>query len=194
MKRLKFSLPLFSIVPVGTGILMLFSFFTILNALRFIQCSTWVLLQKPPEQAVVLLGALHSRLYVEAESESVYCWHQGQWSKCALPPYELQPDLAPAWLIRRLESTFQIGSILQVMRSGSFADVTYYSLLADRRVFACSTNFSSEMENIFRSGSFVWLLIPTMAIIGSVVSFVAIFIKSGQPTLWDFWGKGERIK
>ena len=194
MKRLKFSLPLFSIVPISIGVLMVFSFFIILNALRFIQCSSWDLLQKPPENATVLLGTLHNRLYVETENASVYCLQQNQWSKCALPPYKLQPDMAPSWLIGKLETTFQIGGILQVMRSGSFSDVVYYSLLVDRQVFTCSTNFSIEIENIFRSGLFVWLLLPTIAIIWSVVSFAAIFIKHGQPVLWDFWGKGERIK
>jgi hypothetical protein len=194
MRRFSISLPFFSIVPIGIGTIMLWGFLTIFNGLRFIQCSAWVALRPPPENIVTLLGAPLDRLHIQTENKSIYCLDQGQWSKCLLSPYETEPDSAPTWLIGRLESIPQNDGILQVIRAGSLSNVTYYSLLADGRIFACSTNFTAEVENMFRSGSFVWLLIPTLAMLWSAVSFFDIFIKYGQPTLWDFWGRGERIK
>jgi len=194
MRRLTFSLPLFSIVPISIGVLMLLAFFAIFNVLRFLQCSSWVLLQKPPENPAALLGTLNNRLFIETEDKSIYCYKQDQWSKCVLPPYKLRSDLAPSWLNPEFETKFDNRSVLQVIRTGNFSHTTYYSLLTDRQVFLCSTNFNAELENIFRSGLFLWLLVPAIAIIWSVVSLINIFIKYGQPTLWDFWGRGTRIK
>jgi hypothetical protein len=196
MKRLTFSMPLFSIVPASIGVLMLWGFLAIFNALRFTQCPAWVLLQPPPAQPVALLGAPINRLYIQTENKSVYCLKRGQWSKCALLPADLQPDMAPAWLIDNFSSAFQQNNLLQVIRSNtnSFFEVSYYSLLADQRVYTCSTNIEIEMENILSSGMFVWLLIPLSGLAWSIITFVNLFIKHGQPTLWDFWGRGQRIK
>jgi hypothetical protein len=195
MRQPTFSLPLFSIVSASIGMSMLWGFLTIFNAIRFTQCPSWILLQPPPENPVALLGAPVNRLYIETENKSVYCLRRGQWSKCTLPPYdELQSNMAPTWLIDNFSSAFQQSGVLQVIRSDSFFEVSYYSLLTDKRVFSCSTNIDTEIENIFRSGLFVWLLIPLLGMAWSIASFVNLFIKYGQPTLWDFWGRGERIK
>ena len=194
MSRLTFSLPFFSIVPISIGILMLLVFFVIFNALRFLQCTSWVLLPIVPEKPDALLGTLNGGLFIETASKSIYCYKQNQWSKCIRPSYKFRPDVAPSWLTNALETEFEDGSVLQVIRAGNLSHITYHSLLADRRIFSCSTNFNTEIENIFRSGLFLWLLVPAIAIIWSVVSLVSIFIKYGQPTLWDFWGRGTRIK
>src|SRR5512147_2517365 len=104
MRHLRISLPFFSIVPISTGVLMFISFLTVFNALRFIQCSSWVSLQKPPDGADVLLGIPLHRLYVRTTTNQIYCLDKGQWAKCILPPYELHPDQAPSWLIGKLEA------------------------------------------------------------------------------------------
>lgn len=194
MRRFTISLPLFSIVPMGIGMLMLVGFLAIFNALRFIQCSPWASLQKPPGDADALLGTPLKRLYVRTTNNAIYCLAKEQWSKCTLPPYALQPDEAPAWLAGRLEANFQTGPVLQVIRAGSISDVTYYALLADRRLLACSTNFTIEVENTFQSSLFVWLLIPTGGILWCSAWFINIVIKYGQPTYWDFSGRGRRVK
>jgi hypothetical protein len=193
MSEIKFSLPPSSIISVGTGVLMFFGFLTIFNALRFIQCSSWVLLQEPPEKAVVLLGTSLNRPYVRTTSGSIYCFEKSQWSECLLPPHELEPVSAPAWLNGKLQANFPNSDLLQVIRSDGFSEINYYSLLADGRLLVCSTNSSAEIGNMLHSGLFVWLLIPALAMILSVVSFFKIFIKYGQPTLSDFWGVDEDI-
>lgn len=173
---------------------MLYAFIIILNALRFIQCPSWIAIQTPPEKAGILLGTLRNRLYIKTTTNTIYCLGQNQWTPCNLPPYDLQPDNAPSWVIRFLEAGFQNNSVLQAIRSDSFVNTNYYSLLPNGHVFVCPTSFSAETENIIRSGSLVWLIIPSVGIIWSIISFLNIFIKYGQPTFWDFWGRGERIK
>ena len=173
---------------------MLYAFLIALNALRFMQCSTWNVIQNPPEQTHILLGTLRNRLYIETTSGSVYCLNQKTWSKCTLPPYDLQPDIAPSWLTNILETIFQKGDIFQTIRSDSFIDTRYYLLLSNKQIFTCNTSFDVEAKNITHSWYFMWLIIPIIGVIWSIVSFLNIFIKYGQPTLWDFWGRGERIK
>lgn len=153
MKKLKFSLPLFTVVPISTGVLMLYAFIIILNALRFIQCPSWIAIQTPPKKAGFLLGTLRNRLYIKTTTNTIYCLGQNQWTPCNLPPYDLQPDNAPSWVIRFLEAGFQNNSVLQAIRSGSFVNTNYYSLLPNGHVFVCPTSFSAETENIIRSGS-----------------------------------------
>ena len=194
MRRLRFSLPFFSIISTGIGFLMLWGFLTIFNAIRFTVCPSWVLLQPPPGNTVALLGTVINRLYVQTENKSVYCLKKDQWSTCVLPSYGLQPDMAPSWLINNSGSAFESGAVLQLIRSNGFYQVTYYSLHADGKVFSCSTNIELELENIFSSGKFVWLLIPLTGMACSIATFVNLFIKYGQPALWDFWGRGEKIK
>lgn len=194
MGRFKFSLPLFAVIPVSIGIFMLWGFLAIFDGLRFMQCPAWVPVQPPPQPPVALLGTVRNRLYIETANHLSYCLRQGQWTNCLLPPYGFQPDRAPAWLMSRFESAFPNGTASQVIRSDGFSEVIYYSLLTDKRVFSCSTNFSAEIENIFSSGLFLWLLIPMIGMIWSAISFFKIFIEHGEPTLWDFWGRGERIK
>jgi len=187
-------MPFFSLILASIGVSMLWVFLIIFNALRFTQCPAWVLLPPPPANPVVLLGAPLNRLYIQTEDKSIYCLKRGQWSTCGLPTDDLQPDMAPAWLIDNFGSAFQQSNLLQVIRSNSFFNVSYYSLLADKRVYTCSTNLEKEMENIFSSGMFVWLLIPLSGLAWSIITFVNLFIQYGQPTLWDFWGRGQRIK
>ena len=194
MRRLTFSMPFFSLISASIGVSMLWGLLTIFNALRFTQCPAWVLLQKPPGNPVALLGAPINRLYIETADRSVYCFKHGGWSNCSRPSDDFQSDIAPAWLIDKFSSAFQQKNPLQVIRSNGFFEVSYYSLLPDRQIYTCSTNIEAEMENIFSSGAFVWLLLPLSGLAWSILTFVNLFIKYGQPTLWDFWGRGERIK
>lgn len=187
-------MPLFSIIPASIGVLMLWCFLTVFNALRFTQCPSWVLLQQPPGNTVALLGAPLNRLYVETENKSVYCLRQGKWANCAHLQDDSEPDMAPAWLMNNFSAAFEGGNVLQVIRANGFFDMNYYSLHKDGRVYSCSTNINAELENIISSGAFTWLLIPLAGMVWSIATFVGLFIKHGQPTLWDFWGRGERIK
>jgi hypothetical protein len=187
-------MPFFSLISTSIGVAMLWGFLTVFNALRFTQCPAWVSLQPPPENPVALLGAPINRLYIETKDGVVYCFKHGGWSKCSRPSDDFQSDMAPAWLIDKFSSAFQQKNPLQVIRSNGFFEVSYYSLLADKKIYSCSTNIEAEMENIFSSGAFVWLLIPLSGLAWSIFTFVKLFIKYGQPTLWDFWGRGQRIK
>jgi hypothetical protein len=192
--RRKYSLPLSSLIPASIAILALWVFFTIFNALRFTQCSSWAELQPPPKQVTTLLGTFQNRLYVKTIDKSVYCSNQNQWAECLLSPYSLNPDKAPRWLINYFETVFQKSTVLQLIRGGNFSTVAYYTLGENGQIFACFTDFNWEVEKIFLSGSFMWLLIPFVLGVWSVMTFINIYINEGSPTFWDFWGKGTKIK
>jgi hypothetical protein len=84
--------------------------------------------------------------------------------------------------------------VTQLIRSGDFSATAYYALAGDGQVWACSTNFLAEAEALFRSGAFVWLLLPLGVGGWSVVAFWQIVIRDGVPIWRDFWGRGERLK
>jgi len=191
--KLTFSLPLYSIVPVITGILMLWGGLTIFNALRFLDCSSWALLPAPPQKVIHLQGVLHDEFYVKTESDKTYCFQLGQWKSCRLPPYELHSEQAPTWIMGRLSSDFHNASASQVMRVGNFSKVVYYLLLDDGQLLTCETSLRLELENMLRSGLFFWLVVPLVVLIGSIIAFGNIFIKHAHPTLWDWWGRGKKI-
>ena len=195
MRRL-YSLPLSSLIPASIAILMLCGFFTIFDALRFTQCSSWTELQLPPKKVITLLGTFQNRLYVETIDKSVYCLVQNRWAKCILSPYSLNPDNAPPWLINYFKTTFQKSTVLQLIRGDNFSVVaySYYTLGENGQIFSCSTNFNSEVVKILFSGSVMWLIIPIVIGVWSVMTFINISIKEGSPTFWDFWGRGTKIK
>ena len=193
MKR-TFSMPFSSIFLAGLACCSLLGFLTIFDALRFWQCSPWQGLHLPPAQITALSGYFRARLYVTAGNKAVYCLSHDQWARCSLPPFPQPPEYAPPWLLRFLETDLQKGPLSQVLRGGSFPAVDYYALLGNGQMLACSTDFDAEVGNILFSGSVLWLLIPLVPGIWSIAVFINQFLKWGSPTLWDFWGRGTKIK
>lgn len=173
---------------------MLWGGWTIFSALRFLGCSSWSLLPATPQKVATLQGVLHGKFYVKSEGEQIYCFQLNHWTRCNLPLYELHSEQAPVWIMDRIASDFRNTSVDQAIRAGSFDEGAYYLLLDDGQILTCETSLRLELENMLRSGLFLWLLLPFVAFIWSIVAFGNIFIRHAQPTLWDWWGRGERIK
>lgn len=191
MSPVRIRAPLFSLVPFVIGILMLFIFLEMLNALRFMQCTAWIQLPAAPEKIVSLLGSWNERLYIKAENQSVNYYHAGQWSKGPLPPYEFKAERVPVWLLEAFESALQRGKVTQVVRMTAFSQVGYYTLMADGRILTCATRFGAEIEAMLQSGQAAWLLLPLLGMLWSGISFLRMLIDYGEPVIRRGWGGSE---
>ena len=83
---------------------------------------------------------------------------------------------------------------MQLIRGGNYSVISYHSLLENGQIYACSTDFNSEIEKVLFSVSALWLALPAAAGVWSAAAFINLFIRQGTPTLWDFWGRGTKIK
>lgn len=192
--RLRISLPLYTIVPLLVGFAAVWGLFQVLDAVRFTTCTPWFELPAPPEPISALQGAFDDRLYAASGDRATVCLADNHWSACALPPYGVPSAQAPAWLIDLFPGGFFQPGVSAAVRSGAPANLTYHYLLADHRIFTCATDLDAELDGILKSGAWLWLLPPALAAAWSVYTFTRIFVQTGQPTWWDFWGKGRRIK
>ena len=109
---------------------------------------------------------------------------------CLQPSIISAPSNARPWVM----SQVQDGKPLQLIRGGPPTEVTYYTLTANGNMASCVTDFKSEVNGIIDSGAVFLLLIPVGIIVWCGIVFMRMFIRHGEPTLWDWSGRGTRIK
>lgn len=191
MGRITFSMPPVTIAITALFIVMLLCGLNIIDFLRFKQCGAWVELPRIPVKDPELAGTLNNLPYVRSSNSSLYCLKEGQWKICSSPAWGLKPDRAPAWLAQYF---YKDEKISQWIRGDKPVDVNYFRLLEDGRFYTCKTNLQNEADQILLSGSVLWLFPPAMIGILCVVKFFQLFFEYGDPTMWDWSGKGTKIK
>jgi hypothetical protein len=194
MQQQKFSMPLVSLLPAGLGILAFYAFFSIFNLLRFAHCPSWTFFQSPPVVEFRIAGAFGDQVYLRSADGATYCDREGRWEKCSLPSYLPSQKEAPGWFVSRLFTIPENAPVQQLIRTGGYSQVTYYALLEDGQVWACPVDLETEINNMARSASALFLLLPLGLGIFSVIWFFGIFTREGEPMLWDVFGRGWRVK
>ncbi len=193
--RLTFSLPLFSIIPAGFGALMLWAFFAIFDLLGYTNCPTWKFLQSAPRNDLRIIGTLKKDVYLQAPDGTIYCNAQNQWKVCRVSTFGLSRKDAPDWLSARFTPVPEKATVKQLTRAGNYATGnTYFVLLEDNQIWSCPDDFNAKIKQIASSGAVIWLIIPAGIGLWCCVAFMQIFIKYGSPTIWDFFGRGTKVK
>lgn len=192
--RLRYFLPWYAVVPIASGILMLWLLLSLFNWLGFSHCAAWTSLPRAPEMPVRLVDAFGGRVYVRTETDHILCHEQGRWADCMGSPYPPRLGQAPDWLVNNFIAVPVAGTIVQLIRVSAFMDMTYYALLDSGEVIRCDARLDSQLVSMVRSGLVLLLILPLAALIWSLAVFLRIFILRGSPVLWDFFGRGTRIK
>jgi len=188
--KIRFSMPVTSIIPVAISVLMLWVTVEVFDALRFLQCTEWHPLLPPPGWVVHLSGTGRDRVYAKTLDGTTYCYTDHWTTACTISPYASTPASARKWV----RSQIQDEEPTELIRGGSPTEVTYYKLAKDGIVSSCSTDFKSEVNGMIDSGAIILPLIPIGIIIWCGVIFMKMFIGHGEPTLWDWSGRGTKIK
>lgn len=195
MRRLTFSLPFYSIIPIGLGIGSIFALIGIFSLLRFMNCPTWELFKSAPIENAVIIGAWDEQVYLQSSGSPIYCNEKDQWAACSPPVYFLSQTNAPLWFTDSFFNSPENSKVKQLSRMEIFpTTIKYYLLSENGKIWSCTTTFSAEINRSLSSWTAIWLIIPTAIGIWCMVWFMNIFIKTGDPTLWDFFGHGEKIK
>ncbi len=187
-------MPAYAIFPFIAGVVLLLACVEIFSLLRFSRCSPWTALPSAPEKPVRLVDAFDDRVYVQAADETTYCHNAQGWRTCNMSPFPPKFVSAPEWLTARFVSIPDFGEIAQLARARTMLNVQYYALLENGNVWSCLTTIGAESENVFRSSAILLLLIPFGLACWCFYSLLMIQIRRGEPTLWDFFGRGTRIK
>jgi len=173
---------------MAISILMFWVSMEVFDALRYRQCTDWHPL--PPTGWVVhLSGVGQDRVYARTLDGSTYCYTD-HWQACQMSSMVSTPVNANDWV----RSQIQDEEPVELIRGGSLTEVTYYTLTKDGIVSSCSTDFKTELNSIINSIAIIWLLIPIGIGIWSAIVDIKMFIDHGEPTLWDWFGRGTKIK
>jgi hypothetical protein len=164
------------------------------NGFRFMQCSSWELLSSTPNNTSEVLGAVKNTPYIKTNTGQVLCLVDLEWSNCITPSFGFQSTTAPFWTMKSLSQNFVEANIKQIIRSDGYLQTDYYSLLSNGNIFSCSTSLENEINKIFSSSKLFWLLIPMIGFGLSISAFFKSFAQEGDPSYWDFWGRGLKIK
>ncbi len=190
-----YSMPWYSIIPVGLGVLMIWAFLTILNILGFTNCTDWKSLQSAPMKDMRVTGFFKNVVYLQAQDGTTYCNEQNRWQACDTDTWFLSHKDAPTWFNPWFGELPTEAKAVQLTLAGSpYFEHSYIALLEDDQIWSCPKHTREEVEGIMQTGAVIWLILPVAVGIACAAWFMRIFIQHGSPTLWDFWGRGTRIK
>ena len=194
MHRIRFQISIYTSLLLLTSILMIVFFIILFNGFRFTQCSSWDLLPSTPEGTSEILGAVKNTPYLKTNTGKVFCLSNQEWSNCISPAYDFEIDSAPFWTMKTITQYVKSGNIKQVIRSNGYLKTNYYMLLMNGDIYNCSTSIKDEINQILSSSQLFVILIPVVGFGLSLVFFIKFFLREGDPTFWDFWGRGTKIK
>lgn len=191
--RITFSLPMICYLYAGAAAILLTGSFFIFDWLRYAQCPAWVEWPRPPQKTAALLGDLGLKPYIKSTGNTVYCYDGKAWKECSQSVYAFSPAFAPAWLTPRLVLPGNQG-IQQLLRVGQWQNVTYVALSAGGLIWACPTTFDAEVVQMARSGMVLWVFLPLLGGLFFAWLFVSLASREASPTLWDWSGRGTKVK
>ena len=194
MHRIRFQISIYSSLLLLISILMLVLLITLFNGFRFTQCSSWNQLPSAPENTSEILGAVKNTPFLRTNTGQIFCLNDQEWSTCITPAYSFEIDTAPFWSIKMLSQNLKSGHIKQVIRSNGYLKTNYYTLLTNGEIYHCSTSIEDEINQVLSSPQLFVILIPTLGFGLSLAFFIKSFLREGDPTFWDFWGRGKKIK
>jgi hypothetical protein len=195
LDRLAVLFPFYSIIPVSLGLIAVWIFFTVFSILRFINCPAWENLSPAPVNTIQIVSYTNDILFVKTDGGKIYCNKGSEWQICSLPTYPSSNENAPKWLRNYSDIILQKQISIKVLtRINGYADTTYLALSNQNEIWQCSTTFVSEVNEIVYSWKVLLLIIPVMLGLFSIWWFFKILIEEGYPVIWDWWGKGKRIK
>jgi hypothetical protein len=191
--KLRYTLPLYSLVPALLVFLVFAAGFWIFDFLRYITCEPWEQLPAAPERVVKLIGTVKERLYVKTLNQEIYCYETNVWENCKLPTEIIWSENKSGNARHFFRINDKPVELVYLTRQGNFGKNHYLALMKNGDIWMCSMNLETELAHILSSGAFLWLLIPIMAGICSVIAFLKIFADEAQIVFWDFFGCGKRL-
>jgi hypothetical protein len=194
-RAITFGMPVYSFIPTGLGILMLWVLITVFNLLGYSQCAGWKSIQPAPMGEVRVIGASKNDIYVQTPDGTLYCSTQNSWKKCKISTFVFSHKDAPLWFSAAFKFIPEAAAAAQITRAGN--DYQGYSnvvLLENRHIWVCPYSLQAEIDELVSSGTVIWLVLPAVIGVGCVVWFFMIFAKFGSPTVWDFSGRGTKVK
>ncbi|MCB9111014.1 MAG: hypothetical protein H6634_07175 [Anaerolineales bacterium] len=189
--RLKFSMPLYSLIPTALGLFMVWIFFEIFGLLGYTHCTDWQFFESAPRGNFRIVNIVKDKIYLRSQDGTLYCTISGQWQKCSPPVFESTQEDAPIWLHSYFTLPAAQAEPIQLTRISSR---NYFALLENGEIWSCSTNFQTESNQIVHSRAVILLVIPALIGFACFAIFMKIFIERGSPVLWDFFGRGRRVK
>ncbi|HEX2998007.1 MAG TPA: hypothetical protein VHP14_24495 [Anaerolineales bacterium] len=187
-------MPLYSIIPLGIGAVMLWAVIMIFGLLQFTNCPAWGFVQSTPNSDVRIIGALKEKVYLQAGDGTIHCNAQNQWQNCVMSTFVLSHKDAPVWLHPYFSSVPEHASVTQLTRMGDVSGNSYYALLDNNQIWACQTDFFSELKHILTSRAVLWLILPAGIGLWCAAVVLKIFAEEASPTWWDFGGRGTKVK
>ena len=189
-----YSMPPYSILPAGLGVLMFWVLITVFNLFGFTKCTAWNLIQSAPRDDVRIIGALKNSIYVQTQDGAIYCNAQNGWNKCNISTFVFSHKDAPQWF-KSFKFIPEDAAVVQIARTGNdFSGYSNVVLLENKHIWVCPYSLKSEIEQLVSSGAVIWLVIPAAIGLGCLLWFLMIFAESGSPTFWDFLGRGTKVK
>ncbi len=114
-----------------------------------------------------------------------------KWTPAVTMPYSaFTPSHARDWV----RSQVLDGKSVNLIRGGFPTRITYYAVMENGNILSCSTDMKTELEGILNSWAITLILLPIGLGIWSGVVLMKMFIENGQPTLWDWSGRGTQVK
>jgi hypothetical protein len=144
---------------------------------------------------VQVIGALKNDIYAQTQDGTFYCNTQNGWNKCKVSTFVFSHQDAPLWFNSYFKFIPEEAEAAQITRAGN--DYSGYSnvvLLENRHIWVCPYSLKAEFEQLVSSGAVIWLGIPAVIGLGCVMWFFMIFAEFGSPTVWDFSGRGTKVK
>lgn len=195
LDRIAILFPFYSIIPGILGWIALWAFFTMFSILRFINCPTWEVLSPAPVGTIQFASYTNDVLFIETEDGKLLCNKTAQWQICALPTYPSSNENAPDWLKNYSHIILHKHIPIKLLtRINEYDETTYFALTSDNEILQCSTLFVSEIKKIIYSWNVLLLGIPITVGLFSAWWFFKILIEESFPVIWDWWGRGKRIK
>ena len=193
-KIITFSMPWHSLVPAGLGALMVWVSITAFDLFGYTQCTGWKFIQSAPAEDVRIVGALEDSLYVQTADGTLYCSEQNGWSECNISTFVFSHKDAPHWF-HSFDLIPEDAPVVQMTRAGNdYSGYRNVVLLDNNHIWACPYSLKSEMDQLISSGKVIWIVLPAALGFACLLWFLMIFAEFGSPTLWDFWGRGTKIK
>ena len=192
--RIKFAMHLYSLIPALLVLVMAWASHWLFDLLRFGHCQDWSALPPAPGSFSQVAGVLPNRLYLQAAGEQGCCLDAGHWSACELPSDLSAPVEAPLVWAGSWASLPDGPGLVDLARGGSWVQVRYIARVENGSLWSCQTNLNAELEAMLASGQIVWLAIPPGLGGLGAWAFFSIVASEGQPTFWDFFGRGRRVK
>lgn len=198
MTRIKISMPIKSLLPLGLGMASIWAFLTAYSLAGFLICPNWQPVIQAPNDTASIRTYYNHVIFIETQSGKILCTEptSANWEECSLPSSPWERKEAPAWLTRQFKIIpDQQIPIHQVVKIIVFDTLYNFALSEDDQIWGCSNLYSENLDQIASSGVLLFLLIPAGTGLLSAAWWFKIYIEEGHPMIWDWWsGRGKPIK